>query len=154
MSVKVPLSEILDHLETMTDESAAYLHKPTGEVVLLSDEEMNAAKENRDSQAFEDWQWELIEKAREVLDSDEYLLLPEKFDVHEYKIMESFCVSPQAGEHREELTQAIRGDDEFSRFKQAIARLDIEESWFRFRDEAMEKIATDWLEENGIGYER
>jgi hypothetical protein len=42
-----------------------------------------------------DWQKEMIQKAREVAESDDYLTLPSKYDIHERHIMEEFCYSIQ-----------------------------------------------------------
>jgi len=46
----------------------------------------------------------------------------------------------------------IRGRGAFGRFKDAIHMNGIEEEWYRFRQEELEKIAIDWLELNKISY--
>ena len=46
----------------------------------------------------------------------------------------------------------IRGRGAFRRFKDAIHMNGIEEEWYRFRQEELEKIAIDWLEANQISY--
>jgi len=48
----------------------------------------------------------------------------------------------------------IKGSGAFRRFKNAIHEKGIEKAWYEFRSEALEKIAIEWLEENGISYSR
>src|SRR5215210_2227462 len=93
MPAVVALREVVDHLNMVGDESSAYLNKTTGELILLSDEELSAAEEQEELEDYPEWQRVMIQKAREVLDSDDYLELPSKFDIHEYRIMEEFCRS-------------------------------------------------------------
>ena len=42
----------------------------------------------------------------------------------------------------------------FRRFKDALQMNDIEDDWYSFRQEALQKIAIDWLEANKIPYTR
>jgi hypothetical protein len=46
----------------------------------------------------------------------------------------------------------IRGRGAFRRFKDCILKYEIEEEWYRFRQEELEKIAIEWLEVNHIPY--
>ena len=66
--------------------------------------------------------------------------------------MEDFCCSVVDDEIREKFLDKIRGRGAFRRFKEAIRMNGIEDKWYRFRQEALEKIAIDWLEENQISY--
>ncbi len=67
-------------------------------------------------------------------------------------IMEDFCYSVLDDKIRERLLDKIRGQGAFRRFRDAIQLNGIEEDWYRFRQEALEKIAIDWLEANQISY--
>lgn len=40
-----------------------------------------------------EWPAEPVQDVKKVLSSDEYLELPSAFDIHEYEIMERFCLS-------------------------------------------------------------
>ncbi len=154
MSAEVSLREVVDHLNMLSDESSAYLNKTTGELILPSDEELSAAEEREDVEGCLEWQRVMIEKAREVLDSDDYLKLPSKFDIHEYRVMQEFCYSVNLPQLSEQLLRNIRGSGAFGRFKQAIYSLEIEKDWYRFRDEEYQRIAVEWLEVNGIAYRK
>jgi len=37
-------------------------------------------------------------------------------------------------------------------FRSLIRRLDIEQSWYQFREKALTEIACDWLEEHKLRY--
>lgn len=66
MPIHVKLSDIIDGMETQSDESSSYLNKKTGKIVLISFEEMSAAEDNEPIEDFPEWQQELVETAREI----------------------------------------------------------------------------------------
>ena len=154
MSVCVLLSNILEVLELQGDESSSYLDKNTGEVITLSLEEFNAAENGESLDDYPEWQHENIKTAAKVLsDCDKnYLPLPSKFDVHEYRIMEDFCMSVQDKETCETLCNAIRGSGAFGRFKNCINRFEITENWYKYRAETFKEIAIQWCQDNDIKY--
>jgi len=148
----VSIKDVVNEMDVLSDEHSAFLNRHTGELVTLSNEELSAAEEDDNVDEYPEWQQDMIIKAKEVIDSDDYLSLPSKFDIHEYHIMEDFCCSVMDEEIREGLLDKIRGRGAFKRFKDAIHMHGIEEEWYRFRQEALEKIAIDWLEVNQISY--
>ena len=153
MSVSVKLSEIIDAVESQSDEGSAYLNRMTGEIVIFMEEELNAAEDDEPIDDYPEWQQEAIEKAREFLDNEEdYLGLPSKYDVHEYEIMEKFCLSIKDSEKSNALYNSIKGSGAFRRFREGIGRFELEDEWYRYRDESIKQIAIDWCEENNITY--
>jgi len=64
MEVPVKLSDIIEGLESQSDESASFLNKKTGEVVLMTDYAMRAAEENEPFEEVPDWEKELVSIAR------------------------------------------------------------------------------------------
>lgn len=152
MKAIVSLNDFINEMDVFSDEHSAFLNQHTGELVTLSREELSAAEEDDDIVDYPEWQQDTLIKAKEVLDSDDYLPLPSKFDMHEYHIMEDFCYSVLDDKIRERLLDKIRGQGAFRRFRDAIQLNGIEEDWYRFRQEALEKIAIDWLEANQISY--
>ena len=151
MKTIVSIKDVVDEMDALHEEHSTFLNRNTGELVTLSDEELSAAEEE-DIVDYPEWQLEMIIKAKEVISSDDYLPLPSKFDIHEYHIMEDFCRSVVDDKIRERLLDKIRGQGAFRRFKDAIRNYGIEEEWYRFRQEELEKIAVDWLEANQIPY--
>jgi len=81
------------------------------------------------------------------------VVLPDKFEIHEYSIMERFCLSLSDEELQDQLLHAIRGSGAFRRFKNAIYRKEIQDDWYRFRDQALKRIAIDFLESEGIAWQ-
>jgi hypothetical protein len=80
------------------------------------------------------------------------LSLPSQFDIHEYEIMERFCLSLEDERLSDELLYQIRGSGAFRRFNEAIYRYGIEQDWFQFKEQAYGEIAIAWLEDHGIAY--
>jgi len=137
MNKPVKLEDIIDGIEMQTDESSSYLNIKTGEVVIISDEESSAAEEDKPIDSFPEWQHELINKAKEILHSNDYISLPSKFDIHEYSIMEKFCLSITDDQLRDLLYYSIKGSGAFRRFKDNVYKYNLEEEWYKFRDEAI-----------------
>jgi len=154
MKVVVSVQDVVNEMDLVSDEHAAYLNRQTGELVTLSDEELSAAEDDDDPNDYPEWQREMIAKAKEIIASDDYLPLPSKYDIHEYHIIEEFCMSIDDDAICEELLEKIRGRGAFRRFKDAIEMHGIQETWHRFRQEELEKIAIEWLDENEIPYSR
>jgi hypothetical protein len=152
MKAIVSIKDVVDEMDVPSDEHSAFLNRHTGELLTLSTEELSAAEEDDDIDDYPEWQQDMIIKAKEVISSDDYLSLPSKFDIHEYHIMEDFCCSVEDDKIRGELLDKIRGRGAFGRFKDALHMIGIEEEWYRFRQEELEKIAIDWLERNHISY--
>jgi hypothetical protein len=152
MTPTVSLRAVVDEMDVLSDEDHAYLNIRTGELVTIRNEEI-AILENEDAiGGYPDWQQDLIRQTEAVLDSEDCLRLPSKFDIHEYEIMERFCRSVEDEELSNELLYQIRGRGAFRRFNDAIHRHGIAEEWYRFRQAALEAIAIEWLEAHGIPY--
>lgn len=78
------------------------------------------------------------------------LELPSPFDIHEWAIMEQFAQKQRNERARQDLLHAIHAAGAFRAFKNAIHLLGIEQSWYKFRGEALAQIARDWLEEHNF----
>ena len=154
MAIRVKLNEIIEGLESQSDERHSFLDKRTGEVVSISDEEMQAAEDDEPIEDFPDWQQDLVRIAKEIIDeTGNYIDLPTKFDIHEYSIMEKFCLSLNDDEMSDNLYSVIKGSGAFGRFKNAIHEYDIADDWYKYRNDALKEIAIEWCQENGIEFE-
>ena len=152
MTVQVKLQDILEGMDFQSDEQSSFLNLTTGEVVSITDEELRAAEHDAPLEDFPDWQHDAIRIAREILETDHYLPLPTTFDIHEYSIMERFCLSVDDDDLRDDLCDAIRGRGAFRRFKDRMQLYGMAEEWYRYRDAALREIAVAWCEEHGIPY--
>jgi hypothetical protein len=150
--LRVKLSDIIEGLEFQSDECFSYLNTATGEVVSVTTEELRAAEEEAPLEDFPAWQHDVIRIAGEIIETDHYLPLPDRFEIHEYSIMERFCLSVDDEDMRDDLCNAIRGRGAFRYFKDRIHAHRIAEEWYRYRDAALREIAVAWCEEHGIPY--
>ncbi len=161
MAVIVSLRDLVDELQTLSDESHVYLNKVTGKVISITDDDFamvrNAEEDDGEitdnSSEYSDLETEFFQDVKNVLLlDDDYLKLPSKFDIDEYEIMERFCLSISDEKISDILLSKIRGSGAFRRFKDTIYRYGIEKDWFKFRDEAYKEIAIAWLERKGFAY--
>src|ERR1700735_3517087 len=95
MGIVVSLREFVDHMDAGGDEISVCLNRRTGEFLEMTDEEIAAAESDdpADDERLPDWQRELLPLVREAISSDDWLALPSKFDLDEYRIMDAFCSS-------------------------------------------------------------
>lgn len=153
MAGVVSLRELVDELKIVTDGHHVFLNKITGKVVTLTEEDISAVESGDDTEERQDWEQDVFEQAKEVSSSGNYLELPSQFDIHEYQIMEKFCLDFPDEQISSELLDEIRGGSgAFRRFKDTIYRYGIENDWFKFQDEAYKEIVISWLESNNIAY--
>lgn len=154
----VKLQDIIDEMEVQMDECQKYLNTETGEIITVSSEDLGIAEEsdeNDDFSEYQDWQRDSINEALDVLMSwgnGKYIKLPDKWDIHEYSIMEAFCGSLSNERISNALFSVIQGRGAFRRFKDSIYRYGVDDAWYRFRDEALKKLAIEWCEHNNILY--
>src|ERR1700758_2625427 len=93
MTAEVKLELIIEALEMADDSTSSYLDVETGEVRSITEEEFDLAEDPET--VFEDlpnWQHEAVKLARSIREQEgkRYLALPDKFDVHEWAIMDRF----------------------------------------------------------------
>lgn len=151
MSKVVTLREVISGLEAASDDCSSYLDPETGEIILVTEEERALAEDDTWAEA-PAWQRELMPKIRAALEGDRWLELPDRFDIHEWAIMEGFSRSQNSERIRRELLDAIHGAGAFRSFRSAVRRLGLDQNWYQFRDEALADIARRWLEEHNLKY--
>jgi len=157
MTVVVSLRDLVDELQTLSDESRVYLNKVTGKVITITNDDFAMAENDDESEddcsEYSDLEIDFFQEVKKVLSlDDDYLKLPSKFNIDEYEIMERFCLSIPNEKISNVLSDMIRGSGAFRRFKDLIYRYDIEKDWYKFRDEAYKEIAVSWLESNDFAY--
>lgn len=152
MAVVISLREVVDAIDSMGEECESYLDPETGEIILVTEEERRLVEEGADEEDLPDWQREILPKIRAALESDRLLILPDKFEIHEWSIMERFSLAQKDERVRAILMDAIHGSGAFRNFKGAVRRLGIEEAWYKFRAAEIEQIAREWLEEHKLPY--
>mgnify|MGYP001168653645 FL=1 len=153
MGTRVKLSEIVGEMELQHDQGSLYLNQKTGEVVLLIDIEMLTAEEEESSEELPEWQREAKKVAKDILENrGNYVELPSKVEINEYRIMEDFCHSVEDRGISENLFDAIKGRGAFGRFKDNIVRMGIEARWYKYKNETLKRMAIEWCKDNHIDY--
>ncbi len=156
MALPVALQDVVDVMDTISEEMTALINRKTGELISVSEEEFSLAEgddsEDDAGESAPEWRREFAELAKTALESDDYIPLPDRFEIHEYAIMERFCHSVAEQRVRDALLLAIRGRGAFRAFKDRIADYGVREDWFAFKTRAMKNIAANFLEEQGIAF--
>jgi hypothetical protein len=149
--MKAELSSIVDGIECQSDESQSYLNKLSGEVIIITDEEMNIAESNKDVSDYAEWMQEAINRATKYLeDQESYLELPTKYNFNEYRIMENFILTLPVEEQKNEMYSLIKGKGAFSKFRLGLDRFLLKEKWYEYRDNELIKFAKDWCKDNDV----
>ena len=154
MPLPVNLKDVVNEMQMASDELTPYINRKTGELITVTDDELRLAEDSQSDEDLPDWQAETLPKVREVLDSPDFIALPDRFEIDEWSIMRHFSSGQPNPAHRDELLDAIHGRGAFRMFKMTLDRLKLREEWFRFRDDALETIAIDFLELHDIPYTR
>lgn len=153
MAVEVKLDAIIEAIELADDSISSYLDVETGEVHSITEEEFELAEDPQTAlKDLPDWQREAVERARDIQQHEgtRYLALPDKFDVHEWAIMDRFSESLGDAQLRNEFHRAIRGAGAFRSFKRLLTEFNLRDAWNRFRQAELRQIAMQWCKEHGI----
>jgi len=132
----IKLSEIIIGMETANDELESYYNPDTKEVLLSNIGEFEDLNEDELD--------ELFEKS---------IMLPTKFDINEYSIMENFISTSSDNLLRNQLLIAINGTGAFRRFQDTCINFGCMDDWYKFRDKKYKEIAVEWCKKNNVEYE-
>ena len=146
----VSLQEVAEHLLMMCDGLAVYISTKTGEIMEVS-EDLEMMAGNKDEWQ-PDWAKELIPEIRRVLESDDFIQLPDQYEIDDYSIMRDFCERWPEEALQNKLLRTIRGSGAFRRFKNLVMNRGIEQDWYQFQGSALKIVARRFLEQEGIPY--
>jgi hypothetical protein len=155
MSLPVSLQEVIDEMDQQNEMITAFINRKTGELRILTEDDYYALRHLDNGKPIEGlppWQQEIIPILRETDESDDFIPLPSQYQIHEYQIMEDFIRSLHDGSIKADLFNAIRGRGAFRNFKDKVFKYDIRDNWFSFKNRTLKKIATDFLDSEGIAY--
>ena len=136
--MKVKLQDVIEAIDFAGMEAEYYYDTKIEEILLIFDGMVNGETNP-----------ELIEDIREGFIED-YIPLPNQYDIDEYRIMEAFIYQLPSGENQDILDRAIRGRGAFRRFKDKLYDLRLEQQWYKYRDDAYERIAREWCAQHKI----
>ena len=151
-ALRVKLSDLIERMDLQSDEQSSFLNLTTGEVISITDEELRAAEENAPLEDFPEWQHDAIRIAGEIIDTDHYLPLPDRFEINEYRMMERFCLSVDDDDLGMICLTLSVVEERSGGSKIGFRRMGWLKTWYRYRDAALREIAVAWCEEHGIPY--
>jgi len=150
----IKLEDVIESLELEFEEYKYYYHVASDSIIMLSNEEISYAEDGIDPKEAPEWQRENILLAYEFCESsyDEFIALPDRYDVNEYQMIENFIKTIKNGKIRGVLWNAIDGKGAFRRFKDALNYNGIQDDWYDYEAAQYKEIATLWCEANNIEY--
>ncbi len=151
MAVVISLRDVIEALDLQSDELSSYLDPDSGEIITFNQEEADIA-ENDSWDEVPDWMRESLPKIKRALQDDRMLPLPDRVHIDEWRMMQDFADEQRDCNTRTQLADAVHGPGAFRLFRRTIQQLGMEEVWRQYRDRAMESVARQWLEENGLKY--
>ncbi len=154
MTLPVKLSAVAAEMDVFDDEWTVYIHRRTGKIITITPEDLDPFEDEMSEESMPEEPREHPGVSLEALESDEYVALPDKFEIHEWALMEDFIGTLQDDELRAQLERLIHRRGAFAGFREELDVHGQLGMWLQYRDEAFLKIAADCLEANGIPYER
>ena len=152
MALPVSLSHVVTEVEALQEGWTIYLNHKTGELMTITDREARLALNEEQASELADWLMEdFLPKVKEVVTSDDYIVLPNKASV-EFSLMEKYCDAVDDPQFRESLLNAIRGHEAPARFNDLIEAKGVQDEWGQFREEAVRNLVAEFLESHGISY--
>ena len=152
MAISVKIRDVVEAIDLPSEDWHAYLNRDTGEIVTVTDEERRLVEDGEIPDDLPAWQQQTLPKTREALGSDRFVMLPGRFEVHEWSIMEEFAREQPGHAQADDLLDAVHGSGAFRMFRSTLRRLGLEDDWYRFRASALADIAKDWLDTHGIAH--
>lgn len=144
----IKLSVLADAFEEAMEEWGQYLNTDSGKII--------AVPEGYGIANGDDWE-EIIAMVEE---GDQFVRLPDRYELNEYRIMEEFAdfaeynlkyvSDEQAKEISDELFKALRGRGAFRRFKDTLNWYGIADEYYDYRHAAFVEYAKDWCQGMGI----
>ena len=141
MPKTVCIEELADEFEAMFDGWSQFLNKKTCEIISLPDADNDYAdREDEDEELYD-----------EIAFSDDYVRLPDKYELREKNVMYDFAESV-GGNKSDRLFSALHGRHPYRYFKDTADRLDLLQEYYDFRFASYCSFAEEWCKENGLKY--
>ncbi|QED47997.1 UPF0158 family protein [Cytobacillus dafuensis] len=153
MNIQVKLQAIIEEMEIQIEESRTFLSIKTGEIIVVTSDDLRAAEDEEPFDHLPDWEQEERKIANDVVENFEnYKELPTKYELKEYEMLEEFCLTVSDQRIQDILLSVIKGKGAFRRFKDKIIDFEIEDKWYSYRDERFKQIAIEWCLDNNINF--
>ena len=139
MTLPVSLREVVGLMDGRPDGWTLVINRVTSEILMLPDERSDFEDEDQEDRV-------------RVEASEDFIALPGKLEIHEYRIMESFVGGHPSDKVRSALGRAIEGRGAFRRFKDMAHDLGVIEEWYRYKERQIGDLAASFLKAEGIAF--
>ena len=155
---KVEIQKIVDELQMRFMDTTVYYNKITGEILNVQDDDFRIVEEDDFENSIEnspDWQREHLKEVYDLLynDIDNYIALPNNFDIKDSDIMEEFIETISDSNKKYQLGNCMWQKGMYRKFKDKLIDIGLENEYYKFYDEKLKKIAIEWCKENNLEYE-
>ena len=149
----IKLSDLADAFEEVFDGWEQYLNIETGRITAVPE----AANDSDDPSMW-------AEIIAMIEDGDQFVRLPNQYEIDEYRIMEEFAdfagsglkyvSDEQAQEIGSALCDSLRGKGAFRRYKITLNKYGIAEEYYAYRHIYYTELAKEWCQVYGIKFVR
>ena len=134
--MNIKLSTLTEAMDSVLEEATQEYDKATGEIHFIYDDMVDGEI----NQELEEY----------ICESDDFIALPEKYEINDYEIMREFIYTLPNGRMQDNLLNAISGRGAFRRFREVLDDYGNTEKWYAYKEAAYEQIAREWAERHGI----
>ena len=156
--MKVNLQKIVDELQMRFMDNTPYYNKITGEVLNVNDDDFRIVEDDdfeNNLKNYPEWQREHLKEVYILVyeDIDNYIALPNSFDIKDSDIMEDFIETISNENKRIQLENCMWQKGMYRKFKDKLWQIGLEEQYYTFYDEKLKEIAIEWCKDNNLEYE-
>ena len=155
MPIPVAIDRLAEELDALMDETSLYLNRETGEFLTVPDHDLGIIEDDLEDEEELEWPWEGedLQKLREIAETENWVCLPSKLDVNEWRIMQRFALEmPEP--LSSSLEHAIHGRGAFRAFRSVLEGTGRIEAWYQFKHECLVRLVAEVLEIENIPFKR
>lgn len=155
---KVDIQKIVNELEMRFMDITVYYNKITGEILNVQDDDFRIVEDDdfeKNIENYPKWQREHLKEVYNLLynDVDNYIALPNYFEIKDSDIMEEFIETISNNNKRHQLENCMWQKGMYRKFKDKLIEIGLENEYYKFYDEKLKEIAIEWCKENNLEYE-
>lgn len=154
----ININELAEEMDLIMDDHKTFVDRKKGQVVSVSDSALVKAEEEFELtdkwNNLPDWQQDEVLLAVDILDHEEnYVPLPDRFEINEYDMMEDFCFIIEDEKIKASMLSTMNGRGVFRRFKEKIINHGIADDWYNYKQLRFKDFAIKWCQKNEIDYD-
>ena len=155
---KVEIQKIVDELQMRFMDTTVYYNKITGEILNVQDDDFRIVEDDdfeNNIENYPEWQREHLKEVHDLLynDVDNYIALPNYFEIKDSDIMEEFIETISNNNKRHQLENCMWQKGMYRKFKDKLIEIGLESDYYKFYDEKLKEIAIEWCNDNNLEYE-